>query len=48
MITDTDIANDIAKKIVGRQVTVKKVKSKGGIGNGGKKTFKTSSTSLIC
>ena len=32
-ITDTDITNDIAKKIVGRQVTVEKVKAKGGPGN---------------
>ena len=28
-ITDTDISRDIVKKIVGRQVTVEKVKSKG-------------------
>ena len=32
-ITDADITNDIAKKIVGKQVTVEKVKAKGGPGN---------------
>ena len=32
-ITDTDITNDIAQKVVGRQVTVEKVKSKGIPGN---------------
>ena len=32
-ITDTDISRDIAKKIVGRQVTVEKVESKGIPGN---------------
>ena len=40
-IINTDITNDIAKKIVGKQVTVEKVKANGGPGSyGGKKPSK--------
>ena len=34
-ITDTDISKDIAKKIVGKQVTVEKVKVNDGFGSDG-------------
>ena len=36
-IINTDITNDIAKKIVGKQVTVEKIRAKGGPGDGGRK-----------
>ena len=36
-IINTDITNDIAKKIVGKQVTVEKIRAKGGTGDGGRK-----------
>ena len=45
-IINTDITNDIAKKIVGKQVTVEKVKTKDGPGDGGRKPGSTNKITL--
>ena len=45
-IINTDITNDIAKKIVGKQVTVEKIRAKGGNGDGGRKPGSTNKITL--
>ena len=45
-IINTNITNDIAKKIVGKQVTVEKIRAKGGNGDGERKSGSTNKITL--